>query len=148
VIRYVDGDATQPQQLPVIIAHSCNDVGRWGAGFSGSLSRRWKQPEGAYRALTVAERQLGTVEFVPVDPQITVANMVAQHGIGRGRQRVDYSALRQCLAAVAIAAQAQGRVVVCPRIGAGLGGGSWPVIEALILETGAEFHVYERRWTP
>src|SRR4029077_13113334 len=49
-IEYLRGDATCPQARGVkIIAHVCNDLGRWGKGFVLALSRRWAQPERAYR---------------------------------------------------------------------------------------------------
>ncbi|MBV8077676.1 MAG: Appr-1-p processing protein, partial [Planctomycetaceae bacterium] len=37
-IRYLRGDATQPQATgPRIIAHLCNDQGGWGQGFVAAL---------------------------------------------------------------------------------------------------------------
>jgi len=49
-IHYVQGDATQPQgDGPQIIAYVCNDIGRWGKGFVLALSKRWKEPEHAYK---------------------------------------------------------------------------------------------------
>ncbi|MFJ6385555.1 hypothetical protein ACIQI7_36810, partial [Kitasatospora sp. NPDC092039] len=49
-ITYVRGDATTPQGKGVkVIAHVCNDLGGWGKGFVLALSRRWPEPEAAYR---------------------------------------------------------------------------------------------------
>src|SRR5262245_22379163 len=49
-LRIVRGDATAPRvDGPKIIAHVCNDVGGWGAGFVLAVSRRWPEPERAYR---------------------------------------------------------------------------------------------------
>jgi hypothetical protein len=39
-IAYRVGDATLPAERPAFIAHVVNDVGAWGAGFSGALGRR------------------------------------------------------------------------------------------------------------
>jgi hypothetical protein len=42
VIRYLVGDATAPFiKGPKIIAHVCNDVGKWGLGFVMSVSAKW-----------------------------------------------------------------------------------------------------------
>ncbi len=49
-IRFLKGDATCPQAKGVkIIAHVCNDQGKWGKGFVMALSARWPGPEQAYR---------------------------------------------------------------------------------------------------
>ncbi|GHA76937.1 Appr-1-p processing protein [Streptomyces termitum] len=49
-IAYVRGDATAPRGRGTrIIAHVCNDRGGWGKGFVLALSRRWPEPEAAYR---------------------------------------------------------------------------------------------------
>ena len=51
VITYLKGDATQPQAKGNrIIAHVCNDPGGWGKGFVVAVSKRWPEPEAAYRA--------------------------------------------------------------------------------------------------
>jgi O-acetyl-ADP-ribose deacetylase (regulator of RNase III) len=49
-IAYIKGDATCPQARgPKVIAHVCNDRGRWGKGFVLAVSARWPEPERAYR---------------------------------------------------------------------------------------------------
>ncbi len=49
-IEYVSGDATRPVGDGCkVIVHICNDRGGWGKGFVLALSKRWKQPEAAYR---------------------------------------------------------------------------------------------------
>lgn len=51
-ITYVRGDATAPRGEGVkLIVHCCNDPGGWGRGFVLALSRRWPEPEAAYREL-------------------------------------------------------------------------------------------------
>ncbi|MEX3101111.1 MULTISPECIES: Appr-1-p processing protein [unclassified Streptomyces] len=75
-ITYTRGDATTPSVKGVkVIAHVCNDSGGWGKGFVLSLSRRWPQPEAAYRAwhridaalerLAVPVRDLGASVHMP-----------------------------------------------------------------------------------
>jgi len=50
VLRFIKGDATSPQAKGVkIIAHICNDLGKWGKGFVMAVSARWPEPEAAYR---------------------------------------------------------------------------------------------------
>lgn len=140
-IQYVIGDATAPSgEGPKIIAHICNDVGGWGAGFVVAISKRWPAPEAAYRKWHADETppfELGQVQLVPVDDGLWVANMIGQHGlrIGPDGPPIRYSAVRACLAKVAEEAKKLGASVHMPRIGCGLAGGKWDEIEPLIEET-------------
>lgn len=88
-ISYVRGDATAPSVKGVkMIAHVCNDLGGWGKGFVLAVSRRWPQPEAAYRAWhrdrAANDFGLGAVQFVQVEPYVWVANMIGQHGMKTG----------------------------------------------------------------
>jgi hypothetical protein len=59
-IEYAVGDATNLiGDSPCIIAHIVNDIGAWGAGFSGVISRRWNAPEQDYRAWYARGRRKG-----------------------------------------------------------------------------------------
>ena len=67
-------------------ASSAADRGsRIRAGCVLAVSRRWKEPERVYRqAFTGATPPvLGDVQFVDVGDTLTIANMIAQHGIRR-----------------------------------------------------------------
>lgn len=151
-LNYLKGDATQPAGTgPRVVPHICNDVGGWGAGFVVALSRRWKEPEQAYRRLIGRPGlYLGAVQTVEVEPKLWVANMVAQHGIGRrpdGSPPIRYGALRNCLAKVALFAQQHNASIHAPKFGAGLAGGDWDIIEQIIREElvalGLNVTVYE-----
>ena len=140
-IEVVRGDATAPSgEAPRIIVHICNDIGGWGAGFVLALSRRWKQPEAAYRAWYATKDPpfaLGEVQLVEVEPGLYVANMIGQEGI-RARDGVPpirYDAVERCLGKVAEMAAERGASVHMPRIGCGLAGGEWSEIEARIERT-------------
>ncbi|WP_434599252.1 macro domain-containing protein [Streptomyces sp. A5-4] len=154
-IGYVRGDATAPQGKGVkIIAHVCNDLGGWGKGFVLALSRRWPEPETAYRRWhrerAANEFGLGAVQCVQVEPYIWVANMVGQHGMRTGSKGVPvrYEAIDRALGAVAGRAADLGASVHMPRIGCGLAGGKWSRIEPLVGERlvrrGISVTVYER----
>jgi hypothetical protein len=81
-ISYRIGDATAPcKQEPGVIAHVCNDSGGWGKRFVLAISRRWPQPEAAYRKWACNGQQfgLGMIQLVEVEDHLAVANMVAQH---------------------------------------------------------------------
>lgn len=139
-ISYVKGDATRPLgDGHKIIAHICNDVGAWGSGFVISLSKRWSKPEREFRRNYELNGppELGFVQLVPVASNITVANMVAQHGVGisrHGKPPIRYDALRECLQQVGDAAAAEAASIHMPRIGCSLSGGQWRLVEPIIQE--------------
>jgi O-acetyl-ADP-ribose deacetylase (regulator of RNase III) len=146
VINYVQGDATRPiGEGPKLICHIVNSIGAWGAGFVLALSRRWPQPEAAYRGWYLSRNShpevefgMGNIQTVVVAPELTVINMIAQHGIGKdshGNIPLRYNALTACLHKVARLAQAVGASVHMPRIGCGLAGGDWEMVEEIIYET-------------
>ena len=139
-IHYTKGDATQPfGDGKKLIVHICNDIGGWGKGFVVAISRRWKAPEMEYRKWAKSNEnfKLGGVQFVEVEPNLAVANMIAQAGIYKrnGIPPIRYEALRETLTKVAEYCQINNYAAHMPRIGAGLAGGDWKVIEQIIEET-------------
>lgn len=135
VIRYVVGDATAPD-VPgeKVLVHICNDAGKWGAGFVLAVSRRWKEPERVYRE---SQPRLGDVQFVRVTSDLTVANLIGQHGIRKAGSTppIRYDAVRTGLHTVADYASTQQASVHMPRIGTGLAGGKWELIEPILIDT-------------
>jgi O-acetyl-ADP-ribose deacetylase (regulator of RNase III) len=140
-IIYLQGDATSPQASGCkIIAHICNDLGGWGKGFVMAISKRWPDPEIAYRAWHRNRAKnnfgLGEVQFVEVKPDIWVANMIGQRGMKTGSNGppIRYEAIEKCLDLVARKADELNASVHMPRIGCGLAGGRWDRVEPLILK--------------
>ena len=130
-IAFVRGDATQPEGTGTrVIAHVCNDVGAWGAGFVLAVSKRWKAPELHYRENS-KRLQLGAIQLFLVEPGIEVANMIAQRAC-----TLDYLALYECLTILARVHQNREDVSFhMPRIGCGIAGGDWRRVEAIVYET-------------
>jgi O-acetyl-ADP-ribose deacetylase (regulator of RNase III) len=138
-ITYLTGDATEPIKTDGlrIIAHICNDKGGWGAGFVLALSKKWAKPERVYRSCPVPNLILGDVQYIRVADDIMVSNMIAQHGYrydDNGKPPIRYSALTDTLRKINKVAVEHKATIHMPRIGAGLAGGDWNVIEQLILE--------------
>jgi O-acetyl-ADP-ribose deacetylase (regulator of RNase III) len=149
-IKYVVGDATAPEGAdPRIIAHVCNDAGGWGKGFVVAVSRRWPGPEAAYRSWyrerATNDFALGAVQLVPVAEDLFVANMIGQRGY---RPRLDdppvrYAAIGTALGTLGGKAFDLGASVHMPRIGCGLAGGRWELVEPLIDEHLVAVTVYD-----
>ena len=87
LITYIKGDATNPQAKgEKIICQINNTLGKWGKGFVMSISRKWPKAREEYLKWynSGEDFSLGRVQFVPVAPYITVANMIGQQGIKTG----------------------------------------------------------------
>lgn len=131
------GDATSPQSSPPwIIAHVCNDIGKWGRGFVLALAKRWPSAKAEYLvAYDEGRLRLSDTHFVDLGEGRWVANMIAQRGVHRANRQdipLRYDALATCLAQVAERATALGASIHMPRIGTGLAGGTWEEVEAVL----------------
>lgn len=139
MIKYIQGDATSPiGKGNKVIIHIVNSIGKWGKGFVLSLSAKWKEPEAKYREWyrdrTNNDFDLGAVQFVQVESNIWVANMVGQYGIygSRDNPPIRYDAVRECLKKVCQFAKEHEATIHAGRFGAGLSGGKWVEIEKII----------------
>lgn len=134
-INYIIGDATEPigENLRVIL-HVVNNKGGWGRGFVLALSKKWKTPEQVYKSDASGSRNLGDIQGMYVEDGIAVVNMIAQDGyVGPGWPRaINYAALGHCLLEVKKTFLYRNASFHMPRIGAGLGGGDWTIIEQII----------------
>lgn len=153
-ISYITGDATKPEGGgPKIIVHICNDIGGWGKGFVVAISNRWSEPEASYRRWHKGSGdvpfELGQVQFVRVEDELWVANLIGQRGTGRsgGKPPIRYDAVRTGMERVAVFAAKQSASTHMPRIGCGLAGGRWeeiePIIEETLIAAGIEVTVYD-----
>ncbi len=162
MIRYVIGDATEPQREGAderaFIAHICNDVGAWGAGFVVAISRRWSSPradyiawhETSFGAGASGHFALGEIQVAVVSSSTAVVNMVAQRGFPTAARpcAVDFMALEGCLNLLADEVLGfPGGAVHMPRIGCGIAGASWediePIIERTLCARGVPVTVYD-----
>ncbi|MBN1387472.1 MAG: macro domain-containing protein [Bacteroidales bacterium] len=139
-IKYQIGDATEPTGKGIkIIVHICNDIGAWGKGFVMALSGKWSKPETEYRKWFKDGKgfELGAVQFVQVENDLFVANIIGQRGIISidSRPPIRYEAVETGLAKVAEKAIELGASIHMPRIGSGLAGGKWEEIEKIINNT-------------
>jgi len=134
----VKGDATDPiGEGNKIIVHVCNDIGGWGKGFVLALSKKWKEPEAQFRKWYRSKEdfELGKVQFVKVEDDIWVANLIGQHNLKNdenGIPPVRYSAIKLGMGEVQAFAKGLKASVHMPRIGCGLAGGTWDKIQPII----------------
>ena len=147
-IHFVTGDVTNPTiKGGKFICNMCNNMGVWNSNFHIALSKRWKQPEIAYR--NMRERIFGHVDFVRVTPEIIVANMIVQHDIKpdeQGNPPIRYAAVRIALDKVNWMAYLFKSTVHIPKIGYSLAGGQWSEIEKILKEImDVDVYVYDHK---
>lgn len=140
-ITYIRGDATSPRGSgKKLVVHVVNDTAlNWGGGgFAAAVRRKWPAAHDSFTNQVTANRaslRLGNVVAHTVAADLTVASVVAQRGYGfSAKPRVRYGALREGLVNVSNIAKHSGASIHMPRIGTGLAGGAWPVVEEIVRE--------------
>lgn len=138
ILRFVKGDATLPQGSNLrYILQVVNDEGKYGAGFSGALAKRWPRVEKEYRdwwRARYGKLVLGDIQSIQVVSDLCIINMVAQKGIvgPNNPKPIDYKALQVCLSKAGDEVSKYNAAIHMPRIGCGLAGGEWSEVEKLI----------------
>lgn len=115
-----------------IIAHGVNCKGVMGSGVA--LTVKTKYPKAYHYYLDKHEEdgwKLGDVQFVKLNSGHSyIANCATQDAyLPRGVCHVNYDALRDCMRKVKDFAKLHNLTVAIPKIGAGLAGGDWKIIE-------------------
>lgn len=116
----------------IIIAHICNNIGKWGKGFTAALDHLWDKPR--YQYLDAKQYKYEQQTFlVHVGFHLYVANMIAQKGLRskKNLRAVQFDWLAECLKSLQYQLTPKS-LVYMPKIGIGLGGGDWNIIENLI----------------
>ena len=153
-ITYVRGDATSTRgEGSKLVVQVVNDGAfTWGGGgFAAAVKNKWPSAQRAFTTEVTDDKnklKLGNVIASEVQPDVILTSVVAQRGYGQSsRPRIRYGALRDGLLQVSKIAKAKKAAVHMPRIGTGLAGGAWPVVEEIIrevlIQAGIKVFVYD-----
>ena len=139
-IIYKKGDVTKVKHNNTyILIHCCNNKGVYNAGVARCIRNKWY---GAYKTyMDFIEKNKGTdilgkVQLWnnPKNLNMYIGNCIAQDGYGRvKKQYVKYDALRSCLKKIKRGALYLKCDIIAPKLGSGLAGGDWNIIEKIIL---------------
>ena len=145
------------------ICHQVNCQGRMGSGIAKQIRERWPIVYQEYQAkfdeieeeiiklcgswesqMDVSEVLLGDVQFITVGENKTVVNMFAQQYYGYdGERYTSYDAFWACLGGIKDSVPKGSKIGFPYRIGCGLGGANWQVIETMIYAVlGKDYDVY------
>ena len=126
-----------------IIAHGVNCQGVMGSGVALAVKKKWPNVFLRYQKLCAANTAptksfLGYVQFVSsiedyagTEDFPVIANCFTQDRYGTDKRHVDYDAVALCFFTLNYRSGLYGHLNI-PKIGAGLGGGDWSVIESII----------------
>lgn len=107
------------------------------SGIAKQIRAKWPQVYDGYLAWFDAFKDMpgaimGSVNFVDVAEGLTVANCFGQYYYGTEYRQTDYPSLFCCLDIVCREANRDGVAIHLPKIGCGLAGGDWAIVEQLL----------------
>jgi len=135
--------------IPTVVLHGCNCLHTMGAGIAKYLSTVYPQVYSADVSQTKKhdKSKLGTFSTAIITPKFHILNCYTQYDYMRRHSStppVDYDAIRNCCKKVA--ERYKGWEIRTPKIGCGLAGGQWSVVQAIFTEElkGLAVTVYEK----
>lgn len=146
MITYRKGDATLPiERGKIIIGHSVNTWGAWGAGFVIPLSQRYPQSKNSYlewfntgyhiHGKRRIPFRLGEFQSVKISDNLYIANIIAQSGTGflDWLHPFRYESFAEaCIKLNKYFINEKFTNFIIPRIGAGLGGADFVKVAKII----------------
>lgn len=133
MIEYRKGDLFVDR--PKFIVHGCNARGVMGAGFAKQIRARFPVVYNDYKhycELREPDYLLGT-NRICIENGVTVVNCIIQMDYGTdGKRYVSYDAVDDCMSKLSKIKPPSVDTISMPKIGCGLGGGEWSIIETII----------------
>lgn len=132
MIKYVEGDIRNAEEQ--LIAHGCNAQGVMGSGVAAVVRQVW--PEAYEEYINAGVWPMGYIIFAESRGKV-IANCITQKNYGRDNKRyVDYCAVAKAFKFLnGYMAHNNIDELAMPKIGAGLGGGSWEAISTIIQDS-------------
>jgi len=114
-----------------VIVHGCNCFHKMGAGIALQIKKRYPQAYEVDLKTSYGDRtKLGTISVAKLANDKFIINAYTQYFYGRRTKQVDYQAIKFSMFLVK---ECFGNLKIgIPRIGAGLAGGNWKIIEQII----------------
>ena len=118
-----------------VIVHGCNLKGIMGAGIAREIADKYPEAAIADRgSLHLPFERLGTYTMAgvrsPLGHEFIIVNAYTQRDTSRRHRQVDYNAVANAFSLVA--QNFEGKRIAYPRVGAGLAGGDWNILDGII----------------
>ena len=151
MIEYKKGDLLSVNSG--IIVHGANAQGVMGSGVAKAIREKYSECYKAYYTEYISYGLvLGDIVWWASNNNSTlcdtlfIANGITQHLYGTDKRQVNYVAVADVFKQVIRQAKATNLEVNFPKIGAGLGGGRWEIIEEIINDCDPEDRVKKICW--
>ena len=134
MINYKTGDLIASVTEGVIL-HGCNALGVMGAGFALQLKTQYPTNFKDYQAFCKNYSDIlgNYVCTVTNNYKLIIVNAITQQAVG-GRRAVSYDAIDDIFHQIYLSYNNDwNKHIQMPKIGAGLGGGKWEIIEEIML---------------
>lgn len=135
-INYISGNLLDEFESGRVdhIAHVSNCCGVFGSGIAHQIKERFPEAYNQYKQLeALAGLHLGTFSYSNENGK-RIFNLNAQNLYGIGTRHLNYEAFYQCLEGMADFIE-EGDSIGFPKyIGCYRAGGSWPIVEAMIID--------------
>jgi len=149
MIRYIDGDLVRDAEQFEVIAHCANCFCTMGSGIAPQIKNKFPEAYAVDCATGNGDmNKLGTISYTQNTTPIVV-NLYGQYdytGRRSGRMDLEYDALKSAL--IQMKEKFSGKRFGMPKIGSGLAGGDWEVIERIISEVFAGEYVTIVNYVP
>jgi len=149
MIRYIDGDLVRDAEQFEVIAHCANCFCTMGSGIAPQIKNKFPEAYVVDCATGKGDiNKLGTISYTQNTTPIVV-NLYGQYdytGRRSGRMDLEYDALKSAL--IQMKEKFSGKRFGMPKIGAGLAGGDWNIIEKIIEEVFAGEYVTIVNYVP
>ncbi len=139
MITHIKGDAIAlAKKDGNFLLHGCNCFSTWGAGIAKALKEEWPDAyEADRKSLMKPIAKIGSyTEYrarVAPNRTLTIVNLYTQFDYGRDRS-FEYGAFKLALREFLRDFSLLGARIYMPKIGAGLGGGDWNLIQTIMEE--------------
>ena len=145
MITYKHGDIFEGDED--IIIHGCNCKNNMGAGIAVQVKQKYP---GAYmvdQKTTWGDfGKLGLYTYFDAEDGKTIINAYTQYNYTAFQVDVDYDAVKSVM--TLINENYPNKTISMPKIGAGLAGGDWNIIEGIINEVFGDREVFVYIWNP
>lgn len=139
MIEYKNGDLFSVKTG--ILMHGCNAKGVMGSGVAKTFKELYPKAFDKYVSdLTFRNVILGENSYYLGLDNLVLVSAITQESYGTSKRQVSYDAIATCFQAV-ISVTGNLETINIPKIGGGLGGGNWNIIEKIINEIVKDRHI-------